>query len=172
MIEMANPWYAVTLIGAPELWAMFAALLFVIYLGMRVINRRKRDRKTKARLKDFLMLLVPTLVLTFLIVMVLKGYFAVPRQCVPCIAELVGCNPYCPIDSSFPSGHAATVFAGFTAIWAFAGAKRKWLPLFVIPLIVAASRIMLGVHTWLDAFMGAIIGIVMVFVVLELDKRI
>jgi membrane-associated phospholipid phosphatase len=172
MADLASPWYAVTLIGAPELWAMFCALLFVIYLGLRVINRGKRDRKAKSRLKEFLMLLVPTLVLTFLIVMVLKGFFAVPRQCVPCIAELVGCNPYCPLDASFPSGHAATAFAGFTVIWALAGARKEWLAIYLIPLLVAASRIMLGVHTWLDAFAGAIIGIAMVFVVMELDKRI
>lgn len=172
MLELSNPWYAVTLIGAPELWAMFAALLFVIYIGLCVINKRKKDAKTKERLKDLLMLLVPTLVLTFLVVMVLKGYFAIPRQCVPCIAELVGCNPFCPMDASFPSGHAASVFAGVTAIWMFAGARRNWLPIFVIPFLVAASRIMLGVHTWLDVFAGAIIGTVMVLVVIELDKRI
>jgi len=172
MIEVANPWYAITLIGAPELWALFAALLFTIYIGMKIINRGRRDRKTKSRLNDLLILLVPALVITFLAVMVLKGFFAVPRQCVPCIVELVGCNPYCPLDASFPSGHAATAFAGFTALWLFAGARKEWLAVYLIPLLVAASRIMLGVHTWLDAFAGAVIGILIAFAVMELDKKI
>jgi len=119
MVVLANPWYAITLIGAPELWALFAALIFTIYIGMKIINRGRRDKKTKSRLNDLLILLVPTLVITFLVVMVLKGFFAVPRQCVPCIVELVGCNPYCPLDASFPSGHAATAFAGFNALWLF-----------------------------------------------------
>ena len=63
MVELSSPWYAVTLLGAPELWAMFAALLFVIYIGMRVINKGKKDRKTKSRLKEFIITLAPTLIL-------------------------------------------------------------------------------------------------------------
>jgi membrane-associated phospholipid phosphatase len=172
MIDLTSPWYVVTLLGAPELWAMFSVLVFVIMMAMRVINKGKRDRKTKESLKEFVIRLAPTLVLTFMLVLVFKGFFAVPRQCVPCITELTGCNPYCPVDSSFPSGHAATVFAGFTVIWQFAGMKREWLVIYVIPALVAISRIMLGVHTWQDVLAGAMLGIAVALIVREIDKKI
>jgi membrane-associated phospholipid phosphatase len=173
MLELSNPWYPATLLGAPELWAAFALLVFVVYMGLKVTERRKKvTRKTGDRVKDFLFLLVPTLVLVFVVVMAMKGVLDVPRQCVPCITELAGCNPYCPLDSSLPSGHAATAFAGFTAVWLFAGAKRKWLFVYAFPFIASASRIMLGVHTWLDVFAGSLVGVAVALAVWEIDKRI
>ena len=108
-------------------------------------------------------------------VMSMKGILDVPRDCVPCITEIAGCNPYCPLDSSFPSGHAATAFAGFTAIWIFKGMKPRppaSVALFILPVLVALSRIMLGVHTLTDVIAGAIIGILVVILVSEIDKRV
>jgi len=172
MVLLSNPWYAVTLLGAPELWVMFAVLVFVIHIGMKVINRSKKDRKTKRRLHDLLFLLVPTIIITLLVVMALKGLLDVPRQCVPCLTELAGCNPYCPMDSSLPSGHSAIAAAGFTAIWLFGGRKKEWLWIYIIPILVMVSRIMLGVHTWLDVVAGAVLGIAIGFVVKEIDKKI
>jgi membrane-associated phospholipid phosphatase len=172
MVELASLWYAITLVGAPEIWSMFALVLFVILMGLRVINKGRRDRKTKHDLRELLEILVPALIITFLLVIVIKGFLTVPRECVPCIAELTGCNPFCPVDSSFPSGHAATAFAGFTAIWLYTGSRKKWLLIYVITVLVAVSRIMLGVHTWVDVFVGAILGITVSFVVQEIDRSL
>ncbi len=166
MFDLSNPWYLVTLLGAPELWVIFAALLSGAYLAFRTGSLG--GEKTK----KILFLLVPALALTLVVVLFLKGFFAVPRQCVPCITELVGCNPYCPMDASLPSGHAATAFAGFTVIWLAFGAKRKYVLIYLMPLAVAVSRIMLGVHTWLDVYFGAIVGMAVAFAVWEIDKRI
>ena len=57
---------------------------------------------------------------------------------------------------SFPSGHATFVFA--TAIvfgWRY---PRLRIPLLVLALVVAYSRIYLGEHFPLDVFAGAVIG--------------
>ena len=68
---------------------------------------------------------------------------------------------------SFPSGHAAGAFALSTVI----GLKvRKTLPLMAaIALVVAFSRIYIGVHYPLDVIAGSIIGILVGLLVINLD---
>jgi membrane-associated phospholipid phosphatase len=169
MLDLSNPWYVITLLGAPELWMVFTALLFGAYLAFRTGSLGGRN------VHNLLFLLAPALLLTFVSVVVLKSYFDVPRQCVPCIAELVGCNPHCPFDASLPSGHSATAFAGFAAIWLFKGAGKggkRWLLIFTLPLLVAISRIILGVHTWLDVFAGSVLGMAIALAVREIDRKL
>jgi undecaprenyl-diphosphatase len=61
-----------------------------------------------------------------------------------------------PHTGSFPSGHAATSFAGAT-ILAFAF-PRLAPALFVLALAVGFSRVYLGVHYPLDIAGGAVLG--------------
>ncbi len=62
-----------------------------------------------------------------------------------------------PGDAAFPSGHAATSFA--------CAAVLAWLtplaavPLFVLAVLVAFSRVYVGVHFPLDAVGGAALGL-------------
>ncbi len=64
---------------------------------------------------------------------------------------------YRPLDPSFPSAHAMTVFAGAMAI----GTKwRKMLiPLLALAVAVGFSRVYIGVHFPFDIVSGALIGI-------------
>jgi undecaprenyl-diphosphatase len=63
-----------------------------------------------------------------------------------------------PDTGSFPSGHAATSFAGATILsLAF---PRLALPLLVLALGVGFSRIYVGVHYPLDIVGGAVLGAV------------
>jgi undecaprenyl-diphosphatase len=68
---------------------------------------------------------------------------------------------------SFPSGHAAGVFALGTVI----GLKvRRTLPLMAaIALAVAFSRVYIGVHYPLDVIAGSLIGILIGLFVVNLD---
>ena len=167
MLELlANPWYIVTLFGAPEAWMALTAVLFGSYIAFRT------GSMGGSRAKELLFLLVPSLVLTFLVVIALKGFIGVPRECVPCITELVTCNPYCPLDASMPSGHAATAFAGFTSLWIVTGRKRRWLPVFIIPAVISLSRIMLGVHSALDVLLGSAIGLAIAASVWKIHERL
>jgi membrane-associated phospholipid phosphatase len=62
-----------------------------------------------------------------------------------------------PHDASFPSGHAATSFAGATVLTL---ARPRWAPAFyLLALAIGFSRVYVGVHYPLDIVGGAILGI-------------
>jgi undecaprenyl-diphosphatase len=60
-------------------------------------------------------------------------------------------------DGAFPSGHAATSFAGATVL-SFAFPKRAPF-LYVLAAAVAFSRVYVGVHYPLDIVGGALLGV-------------
>jgi undecaprenyl-diphosphatase len=62
-----------------------------------------------------------------------------------------------PANPSFPSGHAATSFAGATLLAWLTPLPR--VPLFVLAALIAFSRIYDGVHYPLDVVGGAVLGL-------------
>lgn len=64
--------------------------------------------------------------------------------------------------SSFPSGHAlgAAVFWGTSAIVLLSLTRRQWVlvPAVVIPLVVAWTRVQIGVHYLSDVVAGLLLG--------------
>jgi undecaprenyl-diphosphatase len=62
-----------------------------------------------------------------------------------------------PASMSFPSGHAATSFAGATLLAWYA--PRAAVPLYVLAVLVAWSRVYVGVHYPLDVLTGAVFGV-------------
>jgi undecaprenyl-diphosphatase len=62
-----------------------------------------------------------------------------------------------PLDLSFPSGHAATSFAGATLLAWYA--PRLAVPLYALAALVAWSRVYVGVHYPFDIVAGALLGI-------------
>ena len=65
---------------------------------------------------------------------------------------------------SFPSGHTQNVFATFGGV--FAWTKKTWLKILcaVMIVLVAFSRMYLGVHTPLDVGVSVVIGVVLLLV--------
>ena len=65
---------------------------------------------------------------------------------------------------SFPSGHTQNVFATFGGV--FAWTKKVWLKIVcaVLIVLVAFSRMYLGVHTPLDVGVSVVIGVVLLLV--------
>jgi membrane-associated phospholipid phosphatase len=147
---IGNFWFFITLIGTPELWLGVAAGVIVGY----TVVRKKLRGKQRALAKRFSLVFVISLLLTF-------ETTDIPR---PCAGE-----PSCEIGSSFPSGHAASVFAVFTSLLLFA--RHPWLFLYIIPILVAASRVALGVHTPMDVIVGSALGVVVPIIVLKELKR-
>lgn len=61
-----------------------------------------------------------------------------------------------PTDSSFPSGHTGAAFAVVSAL--FFGRSRLWLPMGLIAVLMAFSRLYLYVHYPSDVLGGALLG--------------
>ncbi|MBN1600728.1 MAG: phosphatase PAP2 family protein [Chitinispirillaceae bacterium] len=68
--------------------------------------------------------------------------------------------------NSFPSGHTSTAFAAATFLVLLYGGFF-WSS-YLIALFVAYSRIYLGVHFFLDTAAGAVLGIVVVWMIFKL----
>ena len=81
-------------------------------------------------------------------------------------------------DYSFPSGHAAALFAGAVAIgkkYSFnikCKSYRLIYPLIAFATTIAFSRVYIGVHYPLDVISGAIIGTLFALVVIRFENKI
>ena len=147
-------WSLITLLGSPRGWLIGAAILLLAYTALR--HRFRSEGRLFFR--RFLIILVPSLVLTLALTYSLKLVTGIERGCIPCTENPIDCNPHCPEDSSFPSGHSATAFAAFTSLF-LAGPKRSSLSVFIIPILVGASRVVLAVHTPIDVLAGSAMGL-------------
>jgi len=159
-------WYFVTLIGTPQIWLMLTGVLVILYLYLR---KRIHLRK-KVLIKRVLIIFITSLWLTAGVTFALKYAIPVKRPCTPCTENQSNCNPYCPGDNTFPSGHSAMIFSVFTSMF-MVFRKRKFLFLFVIPLFVALSRYMLVVHYPVDILAGSLIGIAIPLIVLKVCEK-
>ncbi len=148
---MESFWSMMTAIGSPTTFFIIAVLAFVAFL-----LGKNMDKK----IARFLLLFSLSVFAAGTATEILKNIFQIERPCLPCITGIVqaSCNPHCPLDYGFPSGHASVSFAAVMTI--FMACKRKrCLILFTIPLLISASRIFLKVHTVEDAVGGSLIGI-------------
>ena len=96
---------------------------------------------------------------------IMKPFFERLRPCHnPDIDNIVHLVTHCGGKFGFASGHAANSFALATSLFLIYGKHSKkigWI--FLWAFIVAYSRIYVGVHYPLDIFTGAIIGIILGF---------
>jgi len=118
----------------------------IIFFGLVLLMVFLAEKRPEKRKKILFALLI-----TALLIVVLKNAFAIERPCIASPSEY-GC-PSSPLtSSSFPSGHASIAFVLMIAFL-----NKPSFPVFwVFALLIAASRIFLGVHTFED-IAGAIV---------------
>jgi undecaprenyl-diphosphatase len=110
-----------------------------------------------ARLRPIAFQVLLALVLTHAIVdLGVKPFFARPRPFVTTVTSRV-VGHYRPPTYSFPSGHAALSCAAATAL-AFGVPRMKFLWI-TLAVLVASSRVYIGVHYPLDVTCGALLGV-------------
>lgn len=92
-----------------------------------------------------------------------KEVFKVPRP-FTLDKSIIPIRPETATGYSFPSGHTQSIAALSTSVGI--SFKKKWLYTAgtVITLLVAMSRMYLGVHTLLDVAAGAITGLIWVYI--------
>ena len=112
-----------------------------------------------------------SLLFDFLIINVtLKGLVARPRPFVvnEAIAPLVGgVSPY----RSFPSGHSGGSFAAMLALSKWVP-KKIGIPSIILAIMVALSRLYVGVHYPTDILGGLVVGLVCSFAAYRIVKSV
>ena len=108
----------------------------------------------RLRLRAVARVFLAVLIAAFLSDWVLKPLIGRPRPFASSPAvHVIGSRPS---DASFPSGHAANAFAGaLTLAGVFQSGRWIWWPLAVM---IAYSRVYLGVHYVSDVLGGALVG--------------
>ena len=136
------------------------AVLFVISFILIFFLRNNKDR----------LFLVITLLSSAAFILLTKNFFARPR---PELGSML-------TDYSFPSGHAfiSVAFYGFLLYLLQKSKPNKYIKnfftIFLIFLIVAIplSRLVLGVHYITDVIAGAILGILLLFLIVYLYNKV
>ncbi len=125
--------------------------IWLLIIFIVVFFEEKKHPGISKRDKKFIFIFLTTFLITFIITnFFLKNFFLRTR---PNIVTSFNC----PKDFSFPSSHAATAFA-VAYVLTFFDKKRKWFYYF-IAFLIAYSRIYLGCHYFFDVLTGAIIGL-------------
>ena len=130
-------------------YILFLAIAFLLYLAY------PRVRANRLKIVAF----VIGLVIAGVLALGLKEMYAQPRPCAELLGDLKLAS--CPTDYSFPSGHTTFAFV-------FAGASlgTSFFPLFILlSILVAMSRIYLGIHTLNDVAGGMVIALSVYFAV-------
>jgi len=151
---LANPylgWFFNVLTRLGSTFLMFAVGILLY------VSRRRREG----------ILILASIVIGTFVALPLKLAIPRPRPFITIPATIVLDRE---AGSSFPSGHAVRIFA-----FAFIAAKLKprfTIPLYLLAFLVAFSRIYVGQHYPLDAFTGALIGLLVGCLTLRYENRI
>lgn len=101
----------------------------------------------------------------------LKSTLASPRPFLDAGVLNLSGETFPAFDYSFPSGHSTIAMT--TTMFLLLFMKRKWLfVLLVYPVLIALSRLYLGVHRIEDALVGLMIGFSITYLSYPLVKRL
>jgi undecaprenyl-diphosphatase len=154
MIDSTIIWQALSMFGDVQYWIGLVVGAILIYFTL--------SKKSKKRVAWIIFVLVPAAIFAFQFSYVLKLWFEIPRPCV----ELA----MCPGTYSFPSSHAAVIFAFAVATSLNIKKRLVWIGTVALAILVSISRVALNYHTPVDIIAGALIGIFSGFILQEAYK--
>jgi undecaprenyl-diphosphatase len=131
------------------------ALVGVSLIWFFIIRpRRETGLREKFSTYRQALLLALSLLLTWGVVEVIKGFVAFPRplQLIDGVHSLVLFGSY----DSFPSAHTAVAFAAASFVYQYS--RTTGVSMYALALLVGVSRIFVGVHFPLDVLVGALLG--------------
>ena len=146
-----------------EIFFLFLTLLgnyAFIWLSLALIVAIQQ----KNRAKNIVLIVVSAIAFSFLATSALKLLFRIPRP-----SYLILDTKYCPVDYSFPSGHAATSFAA-ALILGYFDPKRRWFYL-ILASLISYSRLYLNCHHVVDVVAGAVLGVIISLFVLKISAN-
>jgi len=136
---------------------VFAFLFFVLFLSYRKHNIRLFSlfwpdmKKDMVLIKKRIFVFFISLLLTIAAVQFIKLIYPIDR---PCVSEVYIDKIECPSTSSFPSTHTASA----ASLIIFTLGTSLFIPSFLFYLLVAFSRVYLGVHFLIDVIIASSIS--------------
>lgn len=149
-------WQFLSIFGNIEFWIGAATIALIIYMLI--------PKHAKKYIAWFIFGALPAVVISWGIVEGLKLLLKVPRPC-------FGLE-FCPVSYSFPSGHAAVIFAAMTTAIIYSKSRKLDLSFLALAILVSLSRVFLGVHRIEDVITGGLIGFAVGYLVYRNYKEI
>lgn len=146
----------------------FQYLLIIVFLVLLYFSRYAKPEK----LRIFFITISSIVVARLGVTEVIRFFYHRPRPFLVLQAHKLISNSdwfYSDKEWAFPSGHSAFFFAMATAIYLY---NKKWgIWFFVAAILMNISRIVAGVHYPSDILGGAIVGIVVGYLVVYFAKK-
>jgi undecaprenyl-diphosphatase len=142
MFQVIWFWQFLSMFGDIQFWIGAAATALIIYF--------LAPKQSKKYIAWFIFGALPAVVVSWAMAEGLKLLFKIPRPC-------AGLS-FCETGYSFPSGHAAVIFAAMSVAIVYSKSRKMDFSFFALALIVSLSRVFLGVHTIEDIIVGGLIG--------------
>jgi membrane-associated phospholipid phosphatase len=135
-------WQFFSIFGEAQFWIGVAFASMIIYV--------LASKPAKKYIEWFVFGVLPAAVVSSAITEGLKLLFKIPRPC-------AGLS-FCETGYSFPSAHAALIFAAMTVAIMYSKSMKLSFLFFSLALLVSLSRVFLGVHRIQDVIAGGLIG--------------
>jgi len=142
MFQVVWFWKFLSIFGNVQFWIGAGVTALIIYF--------LAPKQSKKYIAWFTFGALPAVVVSWLISQGLKLLFKIPRPC-------AGLS-FCEMGYSFPSGHAAVIFAAMTVAIVYSKSRKMDFSFFVLALLVSLSRVFLGLHRIQDIAVGGLIG--------------